>query len=203
MTDLERRIIDISYQKKLSHLSSNLCAVGIIDEIFSKKLNRDKFVLSCGHSGLSLYTVIEKYFGYNAEVSFDKMGVHPDRIICPDIIDCSTGSLGMGISIALGMAIADRSRKVFCLVSDGECAEGVVYESLNVKEKYKIDNLIVYCNFNGWGAYDETNLEQLKKLPGLIIVDTTEKMKEFSFLKGQESHYHVLTETEYNEATNA
>lgn len=199
MTELERRIIDISYQKKLSHIGSCLSSVQILADIFKQKLPRDKVVLSAGHCALALYVILEQY-GHDAEGLFDRCGVHPDRIIAPEAIDCSTGSLGLGATISLGMALADRGRTVWCLISDGEAAEGSVYETMNIKEKYKVDNLKVYCNYNKFGAYDETNLEQLKRLPGLIIVDTSEHW----FIKKykQEAHYKALNEQEYQNILN-
>ena len=61
MNDLERRVIDISYQERIGHLSSNLNAVNIIDEIYKEKQNFDIFILSSGHAELAWYTVLEKY----------------------------------------------------------------------------------------------------------------------------------------------
>ena len=63
MNKLERRIIDISYKRKLSHISSCLNAVGIIDKIYGVMKSKDKFVLSQGHSFLALAVVLEKRFG--------------------------------------------------------------------------------------------------------------------------------------------
>ena len=150
--DLKRRIIEISYPRKLSHLGSCLTAVDIIDEIFKIKKPEEKFVLSVGHAGLALYVVLEKYLGLNAEKIFEHHGVHPDR--CSKChIDCSTGSLGNGLPIAVGMALADRNKNVYCLISDGECSEGSIWEALRIASEQNLNNLKVYCNFNGWGAY--------------------------------------------------
>lgn len=195
MTSLERRILDISYKHKLSHIGSCLTAVGIIDEIYRKKQPDEKFVLSCGHAGVALYVVLEKYLLCDAEQLYLECGVHPDRTLAPNLIDCSTGSLGQGISIALGMALADRSKNVYCLISDGEATEGSVYEALNIKWKYSIDNLIVYCNFNGYSAYDKITVDSL---PGVEIIDTSNNW--FMQLYGQEAHYKVLNQSEYEEA---
>lgn len=190
MTPLERRILDISYKHRLSHIGSCLTAVAIIDDIYSKKKPEDKFVLSCGHAGLALYVVLEKYAGFNAEALLALHGVHPNRD--GNGIHCSTGSLGQGICIALGMALADRSKNVYCLLSDGECAEGSVYEALNARRKYNISNLIVYCNYNGFGAYDTISRISVY---GIKIVETLDHwfMKRY----GQESHYKTLNEQEY------
>jgi transketolase len=135
--NLKKRILEISYKHNLSHLGSCLTAVDIIDEIYAIKKHNERFVLSSGHAGLALYVVIEKYtkgddlgmvLGINAEDIFNHHGVHPDR--CSQCgLDASTGSLGQGLPIAVGMALADRSKNVYCLISDGECSEGSVWGS--------------------------------------------------------------------------
>ena len=63
MNDVERRVIDISYKEKIGHLSSNLNAVNIIEEIYKTKKANEPFILSSGHAALALYTVLEKYEG--------------------------------------------------------------------------------------------------------------------------------------------
>src|SRR4051812_33407854 len=112
--DLKKRIIEISYKHKLSHLGSCLTAVDIIDEIFQVKKPNEKFVLSSGHAGLALYVVLEKYekkdfdgnlIPLDAEEIFEHHGTHPDRCKACHL-DCSTGSLGQGLPIAVGMALA-------------------------------------------------------------------------------------------------
>lgn len=153
MNELHNRIIEISKKYRLSHNGSALTSVNIINEIYRIKKPDEPFVLSMGHAGLSLYCVIEKYHGIDAEKIFLHHGVHPDR--CEQCkIDCSTGSLGHGIAIATGMALADRSKNVYCLISDGEVFEGSVFEAANVIHKYNVTNLKVYINWNGYSAYD-------------------------------------------------
>src|SRR5581483_1841765 len=131
LSKLERRIIDIAYEKKLSHLSSCLTVLNLIDSIYKVKKEKDIFVLSNGHAALALYCVLEKVYFKNAEALFDKHGVHPNRDL-DDKIYCSTGSLGSGITLAVGMALADRTRDVYVIMSDGECAEGSVWEALRI-----------------------------------------------------------------------
>jgi transketolase len=187
--NLEQRILELSKKYKLSHIGSCLTSVGIIDEIYSIKKPDEKFVLSCGHAGLALYVVLEKYLGIDAEYLLLKHGVHPNR---DEVINCSTGSLGQGLPIALGMALADRTKNVYCLISDGECAEGSVYEALNIKHRYGVYNLIVFCNYNGYGAYDRTDLFSIqRKLPE---VNKLFDMSGHSFIKEykQGAHYKIL-----------
>lgn len=197
--DLKQRILDISYEHNLSHLGSNLSAVDIIDEIYAQKKPEEPFILSSGHAGLALYCVLEKYGGRNAEESFLHHGVHPDR--CTDCqLDCSTGSLGQGLPIAVGMALADRDRRVWCLISDGECAEGSIWESLRVADEQKLDNLQLYVNMNGYGAYDAIDQEKLTRrllafYPLINIYHTT--VEQTPFLKGLNAHYYVQKPEDY------
>jgi len=199
MNHLEHRILDISYRKGLSHIGSCLSSVKIISDIFEQKEPHEKFVLSSGHCALALYVVQEQY-GHNAEDLFDRCGVHPDRMLAPEAIDCSTGSLGLGLTLAVGMALADRTKNVYCLISDGESMEGSIYESINVKKKYNLTNLIVYMNYNRFGAYDEIYKSLLPYLPGVIVVDNSQHW----FIKkyNQESHYKALNQTEYENIIN-
>jgi transketolase N-terminal domain/subunit len=201
--ELKNRIIEISYNHKLSHLSSCLTAVDIIDEIYRIKKANEKFVLSEGHAGLALYCVIEKHLGINAEKIFKHHGIHPDH--CKECnLDCSSGSLGHGLGIAIGMAIADKTKNVYCLVSDGECSEGSIYESLNFIDKYKVDNLKIYFNLNGFGAYSKIDVYKMQfKLFSLHASGNMNfrytTVSEFNFLKNDLSdHYKILINTEYN-----
>lgn len=186
MSKLHDRIWEISRKHKLSHLGSCLTAVDIIDEIYSIKKPDEKFILSCGHAGLALYVVLEKYRKYDAELLYQLNGVHPNRDGFS--IDCSTGSLGQGLPIALGMAMADRSKNVYCLISDGEATEGTIWEVANVMRKYNVENLKVYCNWNGWGAYDETDptIFQVLQSFGFKVIITLVEDHGFT---GQEAHY--------------
>lgn len=199
--DLKRRILEISYKHKLSHLGSCLTAVDIIDEIYSKKKPGEKFILSSGHAGLALYVVLEKYqtgLINDGEHLFNLYGVHPKRDDVSKIY-CSTGSLGQGVTVAVGMALADRSKNVYCLISDGEIQEGSCYEALNVIQQQKLFNLKLYLNRNGWTAYRPfpVNIDNPYIYKGSNAATFITSTKDFPFLKGLDAHYHVMTEEEY------
>lgn len=201
--DLKRRILEISFKYKLSHLGSNLTAVDIIDEIYKTKKSDEKFVLSSGHAGLALYVVIERYEHIDAEKIWLHHGVHPDR--CKEChIDCSSGSLGNGLPIAVGMALADRKKNVYCLISDGESSEGSIWESLRIKDEQKLKNLKVYANINQWGAYKKIDGKNLagRLLPYDVDIRFTNS-DQLPFLKGLDAHYHTMTEEEYKEGLEA
>lgn len=199
--ELKKRIIEISYKKKLSHIGSCLTAVDIIKEIYDKKKPEEKFVLSSGHAGLALYVVLEAFGGRNAEEIFDHHGVHPDRCDLCGIV-CSSGSLGHGIGIAVGMALAARNNNSYCLVSDGEISEGSVHEALRIKDEQKLDNLKVYVNFNFWGAYKKINDLYLAPsgVEKLTVVRGARTNKLFPFIKDQDAHYKVMNEEDYEQA---
>lgn len=202
MVELKKRILEIAYKYKLGHLGSYFSALPIIDVIYQKMNKDDIFILSSGHAALALYVCLEKYRGQDAEALFLKHGGHPhwDEEVG---IHCSTGSLGMGIVIALGRAVANKNRKVYVLISDGECAEGSVWEALKTIEEEKIENIEVYVNINGYSAYKEVDTNYLSKrlisfLHNIHPYYTTSE--QFSFLKGLNAHYHVMSEENYNQA---
>jgi len=202
LINLKKRILEISHQRNLGHIGSCLSAVEVIDEIYNTKKEDDIFVLSSGHSGLALYSVLEsKYDDINADDLFEECGVHPHRL--PDKkIHCSTGSLGMGVTVAVGRALANPNKKVYVLLSDGECAEGSVWESLRFIKEQNIENIEVYVNANGYAAYDSIDVNYLEKrlksfLPSVNVIRT--KVNQFSFLNGLNAHYHVMSKDDYKE----
>jgi transketolase len=198
--DLEKRVLELSYKYNLAHLGSVLTALPIIEEIFNLKQPEDRFVLSCGHAGLALYVVLEKYEKLDAEKIWLEHGTHPDR--CWQChLDCSTGSLGQGLPIAVGMALADKTRKVYCLISDGECAEGSIWEALRIKKDLNISNLKIFVNYNGYSAYDYVDLFNLGNR---LIAFGVEKhsikhtdVEQYPFLKGLDAHYCKMSDKDY------
>ncbi len=122
-----------------------------------KDPDRDRFVLSKGHVCPVLYTCLglRGYFDQSHFATLRKEGSilqgHPDMKRCPGV-DISTGSLGQGISVATGMAIAgkrdEKDYRVFTLLGDGECNEGQVWEAAETASKYALDNLVVIVDNN-------------------------------------------------------
>lgn len=199
LNDLERRIIDLSYKHRLSHIGSCLTTINYLDEIYKIKKRNEPFILSNGHAGLALYVILEKYENKDAEYLLKKHGTHPNRCI-EDGIWCSTGSLGMGLSVGVGMALVDRGRNVYIFISDGECAEGSIWESLRIAHDFNLKNLKITCIANGFSALGKIDLDYLEKrldtfYPVKMI--RTDMSKFPVFLQGLEGHYHTLTEKEY------
>jgi transketolase len=197
---ITKRLIEITYKEKLSHLSSCLSSLPIIWDIYEKKEDNDIFILSNGHAGLALYCVLEQKYGIDPVYLLHKHGIHPGKDI-KNKLYCSTGSLGSGLPIAVGHALSDKTKNVWCLISDGECAEGSIWESLAFVHKYNVSNLKIYVNVNGMGAYDYIDsknlINRLKSfLPSINIVES--KPTEFKFASGLLTHYYVLNEEDYN-----
>jgi len=166
----------------------------ILKTIYEAKSERDLVVLSAGHAGLAQYVAIEEHSKglIPAEDSLHIMGIHPERNPEKGIM-VSSGSLGSAILVCVGLAIADATRNVYCLLSDGECAEGSVWEALSVCTKMNLTHLKPYVNINGFSAYDEvdrTFLETRLKAfcPWVTVCHTTNP----EYLGGLNAHYHIL-----------
>jgi transketolase len=123
---------------------------------------RDRFVLSKGHSSVALYAVmaLRGYFPIEEMGTFDaidsRLQGHPDMTVLPGI-DMSTGSLGLGFSAAVGMALGAKMQAstfaTFVMVGDGECNEGSIWEGAHVAHRYGLDNLITVVDHNGLQQY--------------------------------------------------
>lgn len=203
--NLKKRALQISHEHKLSHLGSVLEVIDILVDIFETKKPEDKVVLSQGHAGVGLYVVAEKYLGIDAEKALKEQGIHPDRLKdTQGFIDCSTGSLGQGLPIALGMALADRTKNVYCLISDGEMAEGSIYESIVLIAKLGVSNLRIYINNNGYSGYGETRFMPIDVFGThrCIFVKNT-NVDYLPFLTGLKGHYHTMSESDYLQAMEA
>lgn len=199
MDQLKSRVLDIAYKHKLSHLGSYFSSLSLIDKIYSIMKKDDIFILSSGHAALALYAVLEKYKGLDAEELYLKHGCHP-HLDEPNHLYCSTGSLGMGLTVAVGRALANPDKDVYCLISDGECSEGSIWESLQFVYKQNIKNIKVFVNVNGYCAYDKIDktylINRLKSFLPEINIELTD-VNHFSFLKGLNAHYHIMSENDY------
>jgi len=193
------RLYELAYKHKLSHLSSCITALGIIYKIYSdiKDYHNNPtdniFILSAGHSALALYVVLEHFYGIDAEESLLKHGVHPHRDRYA-MLECSTGSLGCGLPIAVGRALGNKKQTVHCLISDGECAEGSIWESLRFIKEKNLSNLKVYVNMNGYCALNAVDLEYLEKRLKAFLPEITCCYTETDeiCLAGINGHYHIL-----------
>lgn len=161
-------VIEGTHAAKAGHPGGSLSAADLFTYLYFKELNinpvrpnwddRDRFVLSKGHSAPGLYAALAHrgFFPVNDLLTLRHIGSylqgHPNMTTVPGV-DMSTGSLGQGVSAAAGMALAARyqrrSCRVYALLGDGEIQEGEVWEALMFAHHYKLDNLCIIIDNNG------------------------------------------------------
>ena len=161
-------IIESTHAAKCGHPGGSMSAADMFTYLYCKELNvdpknpkwedRDRFVLSKGHTAPGLYAALalNGFFPQEDLLTLRKVGSylqgHPNMNSVPGV-DMSTGSLGQGISAACGMALAaklkGKSNRVYTLLGDGEIQEGQVWEACMLASHYKLDNLCVIIDNNG------------------------------------------------------
>ena len=166
--DIRIGIIEAVYNGKSGHPGGALSATDVLTCLYFKEMNideknpgdenRDRFVLSKGHASPAIYSTLARrgFFDTKELYKFRKLESllqgHPDMRKVPGI-DMTTGSLGQGLSVANGMAIASRVNKkdyrVYCLVGDGEIQEGQIWEAAMTSAHYKLGNLCIIVDNNG------------------------------------------------------
>ena len=169
---IRKIILERSYHAHVGHIGSALSVADIIAALYDCILNirepndpsRDRFVLSKGHAALALYAALhlKRWITTEELNSFSSsettLGVHPERAVKG--IDFCTGSLGQGITYAVGAALAARlqnsPRRTFVLISDAECNEGSVWEAVMFAAHHQLSNLIVIIDLNGQQAFGYT-----------------------------------------------
>lgn len=170
--EIRRTILDESMRAGVGHIGSALSIADLLAALYGGVLRigephepeRDRFVLSKGHAALALYAalaatgrmdpaLLETYCGEGSQ-----LGAHPEHAL-PGV-DFSTGSLGQGLSIATGAALAARRqgspRRVFALLSDAECNEGSIWEAAMFAAHHRLGNLIAIVDVNGQQALGYT-----------------------------------------------
>lgn len=164
--NMRKNILNMIHTANSGHPGGSLSAVEIITYLYFKEMNiesptdenRDKFILSKGHAAPALYSVLmEKGFLDNGLIGTlrqinSKLQGHPDMRKVSGV-EASTGSLGQGLAISNGIALANKLDKkpnrVFVLMGDGEIQEGMVWEAAMLSSHYKLDNLTAILDHNG------------------------------------------------------
>lgn len=165
--NIRKNIVKMVANAKSGHPGGSLSAADIMTVLYFEEMNinkdnidsydRDRFVLSKGHASPCLYaTLYEKGLLHEDLLTFRKLNSnlqgHPNMNSVAGA-DMSTGSLGQGISAAVGMAIANKLSKndhrVYAMLGDGECEEGQVWEAAMAASHYHLDNLCAIVDFNG------------------------------------------------------
>ncbi len=170
-------VVESTYGAKAGHPGGSLSAAEVFTYLYFKGMNidpknpkwegRDRFVLSKGHTTPGLYSVLAQrgFFPVEDLPTFRHIDSylqgHPNMNMVPGV-DMSTGSLGQGISVAVGMAIGakhtGKENRVYALLGDGEIQEGQVWEACMSAAHYKLDNLCIVVDNNGLqidGAIDK------------------------------------------------
>ncbi len=166
-TDLRKDIVKMICKSKSGHPGGSLSVIDILTALYydvmnidvanPKKEDRDRFVLSKGHAAPALYAVLadKGYFDKGLLETLRQYGSilqgHPDMKKISGV-DMSTGSLGQGLSVANGMALASRLQnipyRVYVAMGDGELQEGQVWEAAMTSAQYKLDNLTAFVDYN-------------------------------------------------------
>ena len=169
---MRRTVIERAKAAGVGHIGSALSVVDLLAALYGGVLRipapddpeRDRFVLSKGHAALALYAALHErglletalLEGYCSDGT--PLGTHPEHAVSG--IDFSTGSLGHGLSIGAGAALAARlegsDRRCYVLVSDGECDEGSLWEAVMFAAQHRLSNLVALVDLNGQQAFGYT-----------------------------------------------
>ena len=163
--DVRKSILEMIYNAQSGHLGGSLSAVELLVALFETQMNvtpsdnirKNKFVLSKGHAAPCYYAVLaeQNFFSKEKKKNFRQLGSilqgHPDSTSTPGV-DASSGSLGQGVSIAVGMALgaklSENNGKVYSLLGDGELQEGQAWEAIAAAAHYKLDNFTAIVDYN-------------------------------------------------------
>ena len=166
--EVRKQVLTMIHMAGSGHPGGSLSAADMMTALYFSELRlrpeepkwdlRDRFVLSKGHVCPVLYTCLAMrgYFPMETLATLRREGSilqgHPDMKRCPGV-DISTGSLGQGLSVAVGMALRAKrdclDYRVFALLGDGECDEGQIWEAAETASKYGLDNLVILVDNNG------------------------------------------------------
>lgn len=191
--ELRKTALTMIYEAQSGHPGGAFSAADLVTALYFREMNldpnnpkwedRDRFVLSKGHVCPIQYAALGTlgFFPEKELHTLRKEGSilqgHPDMKRCPGI-DISTGSLGQGLSCAVGMAIAGKMNhkdyRVFAMIGDGESDEGQIWEAVMCANRYQLNNLIVILDNNGLqldGTTDEI----------MPLLDMSQKLKDFGY----------------------
>lgn len=195
--ELRLRVVEMSHNAGTPHLGSALSCIDILVAAYWRVLNldphradapdRDRFILSKGHAASALYAVLAER-GFFPPAWLDAFGTHGAALAeqpaprCAPGVELATGSLGHGLPVGVGLALAGRLRppgfRVFVCLSDGECNEGTVWEAAMFAAAQKLSALTVIVDYNKWQATGRSDdvmaLPSLREKWAAFGWDTTE-----------------------------
>lgn len=166
-TEIKIMTLEMIMERGFGHLGGSFSIIETLAVLFGKQMkidpknpdweNRDWFILSKGHAGPAYYSTLalRGYFPKEIIYTLNQNGTslpsHPDRLKTPGV-DCTTGSLGQGLSQAVGIAYGFKFKKmdnrVYCIIGDGECNEGQIWEAFQFASNKRLDNLIIFIDNN-------------------------------------------------------
>ena len=151
--NLRLRILEMGKIKKMGHYGSSMSCLDTIKYLYDEVLtNDDIFILSKGHGAPALHAVLESK-GFNPPWTIHNEYDEKNGI------KATTGSLGLGLPTAIGRAFAKKLKNepgnIYCMVGDGECQEGVIWESLNIAHKFNLTNFILLVDYNKYQAIQD------------------------------------------------
>ena len=172
--ELRKKIFLTAYKAGAAHLASAFSVIDVLYVLYCRQIihydrenpwekSRDRLILSKGHAALALYVILNK-IGMIGNEELDRfcqagshLGGEPKLGAAPGI-EASTGSLGHGLSFAIGVALACKmnhyNNKIYVIVGDGECQEGTIWEAAMSAVRFKLDNLVVIMDDNRLQAMD-------------------------------------------------
>ena len=204
-------ILKSSYEVGACHIGSALSAVEIIVSLYWKILKKnDVFIFGKASGASALYCVLAERGIIKKSKVNEYLKKYPLANSFVPGVTTSVGSVGMGLSTAVGLALSNRKKRVYCLISDGQLDEGVTYEAALFSRQHKLNNLYVICDNNKYQATGATKdiLDlttsfkfMTETFPNLEIVNTI-KGRGVSFLENNPiaSHYMNLDKQKYEQA---
>lgn len=192
-TEIRKHIVTMLCRSQSGHPGGSLSAADIVSYLYFEEMNidvenpkdpnRDRFILSKGHAAPVLYAAlaekgfIEKESLITLRQFGSKLQGHPDMKKVPGV-EISTGSLGQGLSVANGMALAakldNNNYKVYVIMGDGEIQEGQVWEAAMTSAHYKLDNVVAFVDLNNLQI--DGNTEDVMNVGSVV-----EKFKSFNW----------------------
>lgn len=162
--DIRKKTLDLCVETNCGHIPSAMSMVEILIAIYSIITPEDKFILSKGHGCMSWYAVMQEL-----GMLMPQLRQHPDIDVNHNV-ECTTGSLGHGLPIGVGMALAKKIKKesgnIYVVMGDGECQEGTIWESALIASHQSLDNLKVIVDSNKLQAMD--SVENIVSLGSLF-----------------------------------
>ena len=166
-TEIRLDVLNMIYEAKAGHIGGSFSSIDILTALYYGTMNvepknpqwedRDRFILSKGHIAEALWAILADlgFFAKDELTTFSQFGTrligHPNNKVAG--VEMNTGSLGHGLSVATGMALAakmdQKSYKTYTLMGDGELAEGSIWEAAMAAAHYKLDNLVAIIDRNG------------------------------------------------------